>query len=95
VTGLTFEWDRRKDASNRRKHGVPFAEATTAFADPLSVTIPDPEHSLDEERFILIGSTGLGRLVVVVHTERGDNVRLISARLATPPERRSYGQATT
>jgi uncharacterized DUF497 family protein len=95
VTGLTFEWDRRKNASNRRKHGVPFAEAATAFNDPQSVTIPDPDHSIDEERFLLIGSTGLDRLVVVVHTERGDNIRLISARLATPLERRTYDQAET
>lgn len=90
--GLTFEWDERKAASNEQKHGVPFDEAATAFGDPLSLTIPDPLHSEDEDRFVLIGETFRGRLVVVVHTARGDNLRLISARPATRRERRTYEQ---
>ena len=90
--GLIFEWDERKATSNRRKHGVGFDEAATAFGDPLSLTIPDPDHSQGEDRFVLIGESFRGRLLVVVHTERGDNLRLISARLASPSERRNYEQ---
>ncbi|MBK8097735.1 MAG: BrnT family toxin [Planctomycetes bacterium] len=90
--GLNFEWDEGKAASNRRKHGVPFDEASTAFGDPFSITIPDPLHSEREDRFVLIGESFRGRLLVVVHTARGDRIRLISARLATPSERRTYGQ---
>ena len=87
---LSFEWDGEKARSNERKHGVSFDEAATAFGDPLSVTIPDPDHSEDEDRFILMGSTYLGRVLVVVHTDRGDNIRIISARRATRVERRQY-----
>lgn len=90
--GLTFEWDGRKATANRRKHSVGFDEAATAFGDPLAITIPDPDHSNDEDRFVLIGESVRGRLLVVVHTERGDNLRLISARLATASERRTYEQ---
>ena len=90
--GLNFEWDERKAISNRRKHGVSFDEAASAFGDPFSITIPDPDHSGDEDRFVLIGESVHGRLVVVVHTERGDDLRLISARLARPSERRTYEQ---
>lgn len=90
--GLTFEWDDNKAASNLQKHGVAFDEAATAFGDPLSLTIPDPLHSEDEDRFVLIGETYRGRLVVVVHTTRGDTLRLISARSATRSERRTYEQ---
>ncbi len=87
---MIFEWDTRKAESNLRKHGVSFNEATTAFGDLLSFTIPDPIHSTGEERFILLGRTFRGRLIVVVHTERGDTIRLISAREATRAERRTY-----
>ncbi len=87
---LAFEWDPEKARANARKHGVSFDEAATSFGDPLSVTIPDPDHSDDEDRFILLGSTYQGRLLVVVHTERGDNIRIISARLATRTERHAY-----
>ena len=86
--GLTFEWDDGKAAANLRKHS--FEEAASAFGDPLSLTIPDPEHSEAEERCVLLGMTERHRLVVVVHTEQADTVRLISARLATPAERRDY-----
>jgi hypothetical protein len=88
--GLTFEWNEKKAAANLRKHGVSFEEAASAFGDPLSLTIPDPEHSGDEERRVLLGMTERHRLVVVAHTEQADTVRLISARLARPAERRDY-----
>jgi uncharacterized DUF497 family protein len=87
---LRFGWDPRKAANNRRKHGVSFEEAGSAFADPLSVTIADPDHSEAEERFLLLGLSGRQRLLVVAHAERGDEVRIISARLATRRERRVY-----
>jgi hypothetical protein len=90
---LQFEWDARKEALNRSKHGVSFEEAATAFADPRSLTVPDPQHSLEEDRFVLLGLSYRGRLLVVVHTERGDNLRIISARKATKSEGRQYGQA--
>jgi uncharacterized protein len=87
---VRFEWDPRKATSNARKHGVTFAEASTAFGDPLSVTIRDPDRALDEERFVLVGQSARGRLLVVVHAERDDKVRVISARTAVPAERRAY-----
>jgi uncharacterized DUF497 family protein len=87
---LEFEWDPRKAAANLRKHGVAFEEAVTAFADPHSITISDPDHSVDEDRFILIGRSTVQRLLVVVHLERGERIRLISARLAARRERRTY-----
>lgn len=88
--GLIFAWNERKAGANFRKHGVSFEEAATAFADPLSLVIADPDHSFEETRFILLGMTRRGRLVVVVHAERGDTVRVISARPATRAERRAY-----
>lgn len=89
---LTFEWDKRKAARNLKKHGVSFEEAATAFGGPLSVTIADPDHSEDEERFILLAVSFRNRPLVVVHTERGDNIRIISARGATRRERKQYEQ---
>lgn len=91
---MEFEWDVAKAETNEQRHGVSFDEAATAFGDPLSITIPDPDHSDDEERFVLLGETYQGRLVVVVHTERSERIRLISARLATRRERRSYEEGT-
>ena len=88
--GLTFEWDEQKAASNVVKHGVSFEEAAAAFGDPLSLTIADPDHSEHEERFVLLGMSISNRLVVVTHTEQEDTIRIISARLATPAERRNY-----
>ncbi len=88
--GIAFEWDRRKDSANRQKHGVEFAEAITVFDDPLSITISDPDHTIDEELFIIIGQSSKRSLLVVVHTIRGERVRLISARPATKHERRNY-----
>lgn len=90
---LRFEWDQRKAESNLRAHGVSFREGTTVFADPLSITISDPDHSTTEMRFVDIGLSHLGRLLVVSYTERGDRIRLITARHATRNERRQYEEA--
>ena len=87
---MDFDWDSAKAERNVRKHGVSFAEASTAFSDPLSVTIPDPDHSENEARFLLVGQTETGRLVVVSHVERDETLRIVSARLATRHERRAY-----
>jgi uncharacterized DUF497 family protein len=88
---LRFEWDDVKSATNFDKHGVSFQEAATAFGDPLSLTIADPDHSgSDEQRHILLGQSFQGRLLVVVHVERGDTIRIISARSATRRERQDY-----
>ena len=89
---LQFEWDETKAAANRRLHKVSFEEATTAFADQESLTIPDPDHSDEEERFILLGRSRLPRILVVVHTERGDRIRIISARKASAAEQTKYAQ---
>lgn len=85
-----FEWDSRKAQTNLQKHGVQFEEAQTVFLDPLSITIADPDHSAQEERFIDIGMSRSRRLLVVTYTERGQYIRLITARRATPTERRMY-----
>ena|SRR5438128_7827305 len=87
---LRFNWDRDKAAANLRKHGVDFHEAATAFGDPLSITVPDPEHSIGEERWLLVGQSVARRLVVVAHTEQGDEIRIINARPATRRERQTY-----
>jgi uncharacterized protein len=91
---LEFEWDRSKAEANHWKHGVGFEEAASAFADPLSVTIADPDHSVRETRYLLLGTSEYGRLLVVAHTERGGLVRLVSARPATRHERRDYEEGT-
>jgi uncharacterized DUF497 family protein len=90
---LTFEWDTTKATSNLAKHGVGFEEAATVFGDPLSFTIYDPAHSRAEARFIILGQSHQGRLLVVIHTERGDNIRIISARRASRRERKQYEEA--
>ena len=87
---LRFTWDPEKAAANLRKHGVGFPEAVTAFGDPLAISIPDPEHSVAEKRWLLLGTSSAGRILVVAHTDRRDEIRMISARLATKRERRSY-----
>ena len=87
---LIFEWDPKKVETNLKKHGVSFEEASTAFKDPLSLTIDDPLHSGDEERLILIGMSYNNRMLVIVHTEIRDNIRIISARKATKKERNYY-----
>ena len=85
-----FEWDPIKAASNLQKHGVSFTEAATVFFDPLSITVPDPMHSLSEDRFVVTGLSYQQRHLVVVHSDRGDRIRIISARLATSSERKRY-----
>ena len=92
--GIAFEWDGRKESANRRKHGVGFVEASTVFDDPLSITIPDPDHGFEEERFVIIGISGKRNLLVVVHTIRGERIRLISARPATKDERRNHEETS-
>ena len=89
---LEFTWDANKAASNLEKHGVSFEEASTAFGDPLSITVDDPNHSEDETRFVLVGLTFEGKLVIVVHVELEDSIRIISAREATRRERNDYEQ---
>lgn len=85
-----FEWDRQKAEANLRKHRVSFEEAQTVFTDPLSITLPDPDHSEDEERYMDIGMSDNQRVLVVGYTERGQRIRLINARKATPRERKQY-----
>ena len=87
---MEFEWDGDKAASNSQKHGVTFSEAATAFADPLAAIFSDPDHSVDEERELLIGFSDRCRLLVISFTERPPNLRIISARLASPAERRNH-----
>ena len=85
-----FEWDDEKAIINLKKHRVSFEEGTTIFNDPLFATIPDPDHSKEEERYISIGISVQGRLLVIAHTERKERIRLISCRKATNTERKSY-----
>ena len=87
---MRFEWDEKKAARNVVKHGISFEEAVTVFGDPLSDTFPDPDHSHQEQRFIIIGSAESGKILVVAHTDKGGTVRIISARDATSGERKSY-----
>ena len=91
---MTFQWNPDKASSNAKKHGVSFEEAVTVFGDPLAVTISDPDHSIGEFRFLTPGQSRLQRLLVVSHTEREGEVRLISARLATRQEKRNYESGT-
>ena len=88
--GYNFEWDPDKAEENLSKHGVSFAEAVTAFGDPLSMNMPDPDHSEGEQRFIVLGMSDRYRLLVVSYTERPPRTRIISARLATRHERNQY-----
>lgn len=85
-----FSWDPRKASRNERKHGIKFEEAVTAFGDILSITISDPDYSAHEDRFVLVGLSDQNKLLVVAHIERGDDTRIISARLATRQERTKY-----
>ena len=87
---MQFEWDSKKAAANLKKHGISFQEAATAFGDPLSLIFPDPDHSIEENRFVSMGLASTGRLLVVAHTDRNDTVRIISAREATRRERIVY-----
>lgn len=87
---MDFEWNRQKAIANRRKHGVSFEEAGSVFGDPLAITYPDPDHSMEEERLLTFGISKFGRLLVVCHTIRAANIRIISAREATRHERKIY-----
>jgi uncharacterized DUF497 family protein len=87
---IDFEWDPEKTTQNLAKHGLSFSEALTAFADSLSLTIFDPDHSDDEDRFVLLGQSSSGRLAVVNHTDRDGTIRIISARPANRRERLQY-----
>ena len=87
---IEFEWDPNKARLNLRKHGVAFKEAATVFRDPLNITIDDPDHSEDEDRFLVIGLSDAGRLLIVAHTDRGSRTRIISARELTRSEREAY-----
>lgn len=93
--GLRFEWDARKAARNLARHGVSFDEASTVFADTLSLTIPDPDHSDHEERWVIIGESHRRKLLVVVHTQEEANVRIISARQADRGEHEKYEEGTS
>lgn len=90
---ITFEWNSKKSSENARKHGVSFEEAATCFGDRISRTIHDPDHSVDEDRYALLGMSAQSRLLVVVHTERGENIRIISARSANRRETALYLQS--
>ena len=87
---MEFEWDANKAAENLRKHKVSFIEAATVFGDFLSTTAADPAHSAGEQRYITVGLSNLGRLLMVAHAERGDRIRIISARTLTAKEKRAY-----
>ena len=87
---MEFEWDPEKAFENVRKHGVTFSEAATLFGDPLAVTVADPDHSREEERFLTVGFSARSRWLIVAHTDREDRVRIFSARELTRAERRAY-----
>lgn len=87
---MKFEWDHKKAVSNQKKHGVSFHEASTVFGDALATTFDDPDHSVDEERYLTFGVSSVGRLLVVSHTPRGDRTRIINAREARRKERNIY-----
>jgi hypothetical protein len=90
---VNFEWDPHKATQNRRKHRVSFHEAATVFGDPLALTYHDPDHSVSEHRFITVGMSNAGRLLIVAHADREESIRIISARKTTLRERRHYEQA--
>jgi uncharacterized DUF497 family protein len=87
---MSLEWDPAKAAAIRLKHGVAFGEAAAVFLDPFAVTYDDPDHSADEDRFLIIGMSARGRVLVVSYTYRDERIRIISARPATPRERRQH-----
>lgn len=89
---MDFEWDHKKGAANERKHGVTFEQAAQVFADDYSSTVRDPDHSIEEERFLIFGKTQSGRHLVVAFTERSGRIWIVSARPMTPRERRGYEQ---
>ncbi|MDO9347681.1 MAG: BrnT family toxin [Anaerolineales bacterium] len=92
---MNFEWDPRKAEINLRKHGVSFTEAGTVFGDDLAITVPDPDHSKNEDRYITIGWSNRRRLLIIAHTDRGERIRIISARELTRSERKTYEEENT
>jgi uncharacterized DUF497 family protein len=90
---IEFEWDPRKAVNNLKKHGISFTEAGTVFGDEFAITVSDPDHSDDEDRFITIGRSNRRRLLIVSHTDRADKIRIISARELTKAERKAYEEA--
>ena len=89
---MEFIWNPSKAARNLRRHGISFHEAATVFSDPLSTTVYDPDHSVEENRYITVGVSRNYRVIMVAYTEQNDHVRIISARQLTPKERRQYEQ---
>jgi len=87
---VLFEWDRRKAKSNLKKHDISFQEAATVFGDALAITFDDPDHSVNEHRFLTFGLSRTGKAIIVSHTERDKSMRIISARLMTKRERKIY-----
>lgn len=94
-TELDFEWDEAKANANLKKHKISFEEAKTVFADPFSITVDDPKHSIDERRFVDLGAAASGKVLVVSYTQRGEKIRLISCRKATKTERKEYEKRET
>jgi uncharacterized protein len=90
---MELEWDPRKARNNLNKHGVSFTEAGTIFGDELAITVPDPDHSNEEDRYITIGWSDRRRVLIVSHTDRDDRIRIISARELTKAERKEYEEA--
>lgn len=91
---MEFEWDEAKAEANFRKHGVSFEDAESVFGDPLAITYFDPAHSDEEDRFLTIGMSQEGRIIILSHTDRGERIRIISAREATRGERKGYEDGT-
>jgi uncharacterized DUF497 family protein len=89
---VVYEWDSSKAAANLKKHRVAFTEAATVFLDPLALTYQDPDHSEGEQRYITLGESTRGRVILVAHLDRGDGIRIISARRATRKEAHEYGE---
>ena len=89
---MDFEWDPEKARANESKHGISFLEACEVFDDDHSSTVPDPDHSTDEDRYLIFGMSKRGKHLIVSYTERGDRIRPISARSMTPRERKAYEQ---
>jgi hypothetical protein len=87
---VRFEWNPAKAARNEARHGVSFKEAATVFGDPLSLVFDDPDHSFDEQRSLIVGQSDQRRLLIIAYTERGDAIRIISARETTRSERETY-----
>lgn len=90
---MDFEWDTQKAEKNKRKHKISFHEAATVFGDPLAITFIDPDHSIEEERYLTFGLSSFNRLIVISHTEYDNTIRIISARLITRQERRIYEES--